>query len=162
MIKDIILYLEHEQSCDQVRDYALSIVETLDAHVTGVAFAYDPDSSGHLIPNFPAQLLAEMRAESEKIGRATIARFDAAAKRSLLSSEHCLVVENELRVPNTYSRLARSFDLSILMQSTPDGVNNDALIEASLLDFWPATGRDPLYSEGCPEAGPACMLLGRK
>jgi nucleotide-binding universal stress UspA family protein len=134
MIKDIILYLEHEQSYDQVRDYALSIAETLEAHVTGVAFAHDPDGSGHLMPNFPAQMLAEMRAESEKVGRATIERFDAAAKRGLLSSEHCLVVENELRVPKTYSRLARSFDLSILTQSTPDGVNNDALIEASLFD----------------------------
>ena len=134
MIKDIILYLEREQPYDQVRDYALSIAETLDAHVTGVAFACDPDLSGNLMPNFPAQMLTEIRAESEKIARTTLARFDAAAKRSLLSSEPCLVLENELRVPNTYSRLARRFDLSVLMQSDPDGVNNDALIEASLFD----------------------------
>ena len=134
MIKDIILCLERDQSCDQVRDYALSIAETLDAHVTGVAFAHDPDVSGHLMPNFPAQMLAEMRAESEKGARATIERFEAAAKRSLLSSEHRLVVENELRFPSTYSSLARRFDLSILTQSAPDGPNNDALIEASLFD----------------------------
>ena len=126
MIKDVILNLERDESYDQVRDYALTIAETLDAHVTGVAFAYDPDA------NFPAQMLAEMRAESENGARATIARFEAAAKRSLLSSESCLVVENELRFPNTYSSLARRFDLNILMQSVPDGANNDALIEASL------------------------------
>jgi nucleotide-binding universal stress UspA family protein len=86
------------------------------------------------MPNFPAQMLTEIRAESEKIARTTLARFDAAAKLSLLSSEHRLVLENELRVPNTYSGLARRFDLSVLMQSDPDGVNNDALIEASLFD----------------------------
>ena len=136
MIKDIILYLERDQSHDHVRDYALSIAETLEAHVTGVAFAHEPDVSGQLMPNFPAQMLAAMRAENEKVARATIARFEAVAKRSLLSSEHCLVVKNELRFPGTYSRLARRFDLSILMQSVPDGANNDTLIEASL--FTPA------------------------
>jgi nucleotide-binding universal stress UspA family protein len=134
MIKDMILCLERSQSYDQVRDYALSIAETLDAHVTAVAFAYDPSLSGSIMPNFPAQMIEEMRAESERGARAAIERFEAAAKRSLLSSEHCLVVESEPRVPGAYARLARNADLSILMQSDPDGVNNDALIEALLFD----------------------------
>lgn len=89
------------------------------------------------MPNFPAAMLAEMRAESEEGAHAAIERFEAAAKRSAPSSEHRLVVENELRFASTYSRLARRFDLSILMQSDPDRVNNGALINASLFD----TGR---------------------
>ena len=84
MIKDIILYLEREQSYDQVRDYALSIAEILDAHVTGVAFASDPDLSGSLMPKFPAQMLTEIRAESEKIARTTLARSTRPQSGSLL------------------------------------------------------------------------------
>jgi nucleotide-binding universal stress UspA family protein len=134
MIKDILLCLERDQAYDQVRDFGLSIAETLKAHVKGVAFAHDPDLSGYLMPNLPAQMLAEMRAEGEKVARATIARFEVAAERSGLSREHGVVIENESGISSAYSRLVRNSDLAILMQSDPDGVNNDALIEASLFD----------------------------
>jgi nucleotide-binding universal stress UspA family protein len=148
MIRDIVLHLEHEQSYDHVRDHALSIAAILDAHITGVAFAYDPELSANLMPNFPIEKLAEIRAESEKRANETIARFNAAATRNRLSSEHRLVMEPEPQMPVTFARLARYSDLSILMQSDPDGVSNDALIEASLFD----TGRPlvviPYIQEG--------------
>jgi nucleotide-binding universal stress UspA family protein len=134
MIKDILLYLERDPSHDPVRDFALSMAESLEAHVTGVAFAYHPDISGYMMPNFPAAMLAEMLAENERVARATIERFETATRRRRLSSEHSLLVENEARVPRAYSRLARHCDLSMVMQSDPDSVDNDALIEASLFD----------------------------
>ena len=137
MIKDIILYLERDQSYDRVRDYALSMAEALDAHVTAIAFAHEPDFSGYFMPNFPPAMLSEMRAESEKVARDAIESFEAAANRYGLSSEHCLVAKNELQFTDMFASLARCFDLSISMQSDPDGANNDALIEASLFD----TGR---------------------
>jgi nucleotide-binding universal stress UspA family protein len=132
MIRDILFCLERDQRYDQVRDYALSIAELLGAHVRGVAFSHDPDLSGFLIPNFPVEMLAQMRAEGEKAARATIERFEAAARRRQLSADPWLMTENEVRMPAAYSRLARTADLSIVMQSDPDGVNNDALIEAAL------------------------------
>ena len=134
MIRDILLCLERDHAYDHVRDYALSMAELLQAHIRGVAFAQDPDISGYMIPNFPPQMLAEMRAESEKAARATIDRFVAAAERRQLSTDHWLVTETEVRMPGAYARLARNADLSIVMQSDPDGVDNDALIEASLFD----------------------------
>ena len=39
MIKDVILNLERNKSRDCVRDYAITVARTFDAHLAGVAFA---------------------------------------------------------------------------------------------------------------------------
>ena len=83
MIKDIIVNLEHQIARDTARDFAISIAETFDAHVAGVAFAYAPDFPAYAMMEIPAGILAQMNAESEKAALAAIDRFDAAAKRSL-------------------------------------------------------------------------------
>jgi nucleotide-binding universal stress UspA family protein len=135
MIKDIILNLERDETLDQVRDYALSVAERFDAHITGVAFG-GPNIPAFAQLDFPSQISAEMMGEGETAARAAIARFDTAAKRNLLSSDYHLVLDNERKL-GVFSKLVRRSDLSVLMQSNPHGVNNDALIEAALFD----TGR---------------------
>jgi nucleotide-binding universal stress UspA family protein len=132
MIKDIIVNLEHQSALDPARDFAVTIAETFDAHVAGVAFAYTPE--------FPGYVVAQMRAESEKAALAAIERFDAAARRSLVSSEHRLCKTIGTSAPLILSKLARRFDLSVFMQSEPNGVNNDDMIEASLFQ----SGRPPI------------------
>jgi hypothetical protein len=42
MIKDIIVNLEHRIARDPARDFAITIAETFDTHIAGVAFAYAP------------------------------------------------------------------------------------------------------------------------
>lgn len=74
-----------------------------------------------------------MVAESQKAALAAIERFDAAAGRSLVSAEHCLIKAVGAAAPAILSTLARRFDLSMFMQSEPNGVNNDDMIETSLL-----------------------------
>jgi len=46
MIKDIMVSLEHKIARDPARDFAITIAETFDTHVVGVAFAYAPDFRG--------------------------------------------------------------------------------------------------------------------
>jgi nucleotide-binding universal stress UspA family protein len=132
MIKDIILNLERDESLDQLRDYALSVAERFEAHITGVVFG-GPNIPAFAQLDFPSQISAEMMAEGELAARAAVARFDTAAKRSLVSNDHHLVLDSEGKA-RVFSKLARRFDLSVVMQSNPDGVNNDALIEAALFD----------------------------
>src|SRR4030088_2043696 len=90
MIKDIIVNLEHKIARDPARDFAITIAETFDAHVAGIAFAYAPHFPGHVMLEIPSDIVAQMIAESEKAALAAIERFDAAARRSLLSAEHRL------------------------------------------------------------------------
>jgi len=132
MIKDIIVNLEHQIARDPGRDFAITIAETFDTHVAGVAFAYVPDFPGYVMLEIPPDIVAQMVAESEKAALAAIERFDAAARRSLVSVEHRLLKMIGADAPVVLSTLARRFDLSVFMQSEPDGVSNDDMIETSL------------------------------
>lgn len=135
MIKDIILNLERDKSRDSVRDYAISIAETFDSHIAGVAFADGSGIPGFLTPDFPSQVLVGIIAEQEKAAREAVARFEVAAKRSRLSVEPRLVTQSEFGPPSVFSAMARHFDLSVVMQSYDDQeASNDILIEATLFD----------------------------
>jgi nucleotide-binding universal stress UspA family protein len=134
MIKDIIVNLEHKIARDPARDFAITIAETFDAHVAGIAFAYAPDFPGYVMLEIPSDIVAEMIAESEKVALAAIERFEAAARRSLVPAEHRLIKTIGAEAPVILSSLARRFDLSVFMQSEPDGVDNDDMIETSLFE----------------------------
>src|ERR1700682_1916500 len=132
MIKDIIVNLEHKIVRDPARDFAITIAETFDTHIAGIAFAYTPDFPGYVMLEIPADIMAQMIAESEKAALAAIERFRAAARRSLVSAEHRLLKSIGAAAPLTLSTLARRVDLSVFMQSEPNGVDNDDMIETSL------------------------------
>jgi nucleotide-binding universal stress UspA family protein len=80
----------------------------------------------------PPDIVAQMIAESEKAALAAIERFEAAARRSLVSAEHRLLKSIGAAAPLTLSTLARRVDLSVFMQSEANGVDNDDMIETSL------------------------------
>jgi nucleotide-binding universal stress UspA family protein len=82
----------------------------------------------------PPDILAAMIEESRKAAEAAIERFDAAAGRSLQSAEHRLIKTIGAEAPALLSTLARRFDLSVFMQSQPDGVDNDDMIETALFE----------------------------
>lgn len=42
MIKDMLVNLSLGRSHDRARDYAVSLAEMLDAHLTAISFSYDP------------------------------------------------------------------------------------------------------------------------
>ena len=132
MIKDIIVNLEHKIARDPARDFAITVAETFDAHIAGVAFAYRPEFPGYVMLEIPADIVAQMIADSERAALAAIDRFDAAAKRSFLSAEHRLLKILGEGAPAILSDIARRFDISVFMQSEPNGVDNDDMIETSL------------------------------
>jgi nucleotide-binding universal stress UspA family protein len=132
MIKDIVINLEHQVARDPARDFAISIAEICDAHLAGVAFAYTPEFPGYVVLELPPDIVAQMTAESEKSAMVAIERFDAAAKRSLISAEHRLLRTIGAEAPAILATLARRFDLSVFMQSEPGRVDNDDMIETAL------------------------------
>src|ERR1035437_6987077 len=86
MIKDIIVNLGFGAR-DYAGDFALSVAKTFDAHVLGVAVAYDPIISGSIMGGIPPQFIDSWRAESEKKTHLAIGRFEQAAKRAGISAE---------------------------------------------------------------------------
>jgi nucleotide-binding universal stress UspA family protein len=121
-------------SARPARDFAVTIAEIFDAHLAAVTFAYAPDFPGYVMLEIPPDIVAQMIAESEKAALAAIERFEAAARRSLISAEHRLIKTAGATAPVLLSALARRFDLSALMQSEPNRVDNDDMIETTLFE----------------------------
>lgn len=135
MIKDIILNLETEKSRDSVCGYAISVAEAFSAHLAGVAFAGRGVVPSYFMPGVPPYVLDDVLRDSNQQAAAALERFEAAAKRSALSVECRLDTENGFSPAQSFSTMARRFDLSIIMQSDDtNGPENDLLIEAALFD----------------------------
>ena len=133
MIKDVIVKLE-QQARDPAQDFSISVAKTLGAHLAGVALAVVPEVLSRF-PQLPRDMLAEIVAHSENAAQSAIDRFDAAARQRDVSREHrMLKAATEAEAPSVLATFARRFDLSVLMQSEPNVVNNDDMIETSLLE----------------------------
>jgi hypothetical protein len=86
MIKDVILNLERNKSRDIVRDYAITVARTFDAHLAGV-FAEQANAPIFFMPEgLPAAVIADILAENKEAARGAIERFEAAVKGSLFRS----------------------------------------------------------------------------
>jgi nucleotide-binding universal stress UspA family protein len=135
MIKDILLNVECDKSRDSVRDYAISIAETYGAHLAGVVFADYAENPNYVMPGVPSDILAQIATQREKAARDAIARFEAAAGRGDLSIAHRLIAQDAFGSSDTFSSMARRFDLSVIMQSDDEKrANNDTLIHAALFN----------------------------
>jgi nucleotide-binding universal stress UspA family protein len=134
MIKDLIVNLAIGAERDPARDYALTIAEAFGAHIVGMAFAYEHVLPGYVLGELPAELVTEAMLRHQKAVEAVVERFDASAKRGLLSAEHIVNKVLERDAPVVLASAARRFDLSVVMQSEPDGVDNDRLIEGLLFE----------------------------
>ncbi len=135
MLKDIILHLEHDPAHDAARNYAISLAALSEAHLMGIAFGYYASLPTFAFPTFPADVLADVLARDEAAARNAIDLFEAAAARNGISAASRLILQGEAASATTFPVMARRFDLSIIMQSDPDGGgSNDLLIEGALFE----------------------------
>jgi len=133
MIKDLVVNLSLGVTRDPAADYAISIAEAFDAHICGVAFVYDPIVPPSVMGGIPSEIIDVQRSESEKAATSAIARFEAASKRSSLSSEHRALEASLGGSGDLFGSLARRFDLSVVGQAEPKhGPAQEFVIEGAL------------------------------
>jgi hypothetical protein len=133
MIKDILVALSLAGERDTAAAYALSVAAEFDAHVTAVAFAYEPVVAETAPGGFPSDFIEASRAESRKAAERASARFNTAAKNADVAIETRIAETTMVGAAELFGRLARRFDLSVVAQSQPDkAVGEDLLIEAAL------------------------------
>ncbi|MEH2512038.1 nucleotide-binding universal stress UspA family protein [Nitrobacteraceae bacterium AZCC 1564] len=132
MIKDVIVKLERNGSRRPIQEFAISVAETLNAHLTGVAFA-DDGISNAIFAGVPTDIVQKVIEQNKADAQTEIDRFADISEKRLASVAHRLVVQSRLDMPDAFAEMARCADLSIIMQSD-DGEyeNNDATIEATL------------------------------
>ena len=133
MIKDLVVNLGIGNPRDVAVDYAVSIAETFDAHLCGVAFSYEPVVPPSIMGGIPADVIDAQWAASAKAADAAIAGFEAAAKREGIVAEHRKLEASLGGAGDLFGRLARRFDLSVVGQAEPKhGPAQDLVIEGAL------------------------------
>jgi nucleotide-binding universal stress UspA family protein len=150
MIKDIVVNLTPGTEDDPACRYALSLAEAFNAHVTGVAFAYDPPWPPAVTDLGGADILRSLLEKNRDAARAAVAQFEAAAQRSQISSQ-ALVPEASLAgATEAFANLARAYDLVVLKQSgSEDDIASQDMIEAALFN----SGRPVLIVPYIQKAG---------
>jgi nucleotide-binding universal stress UspA family protein len=135
MIKDIVANLTIGSSRDVAMDFAVSVAAAFDAHLTGVAFVYEPLPPMSDRYGFPSEIIESQRAENEKAARAAVVKFDETAQRTGVSARSCMFDVSVTSAPNLFAKIARRFDMAILGQPEPDKPLVERLIiEAALFD----------------------------
>ena len=133
MIKDILVSVPVGASSTPAVDHAISVATTFDAHLAGVAFIYQPVVPGMVFNGVTASIVETFRAESEKAGRAAVAKFEDAVRRAGLPVESHLLDSETAGAGEMFARFARHFDLSVVAQIEPEkDVPEELLPEAAL------------------------------
>jgi nucleotide-binding universal stress UspA family protein len=132
MIKDIVVNLGLGAQ-DPAGEYAVSLGEVFEAHVLGIAVAYEPVIPGTVMGGIPPEIIDSQRVESNTKARTAIARFEQAARRAGISSETRTISASISGAADQIGRIGRRFDLVVVGQpvrqkSMPDEVVDEGVL----------------------------------
>ncbi len=135
MIKDIVVNLTPGARDDAAARYAISVAEAFNAHVTGVAFTYDPAWPPAITDLGGSEILRSLIEKNRGESQATAQQFEAAAKRSQLTVQALTPEASLTGATETFASLARTYDLVVLKQSDAEvDVSAQNMIEATLFN----------------------------
>jgi nucleotide-binding universal stress UspA family protein len=133
MVKDIIVNLSVTKEGSIVGKYAVSVAAALEAHLTGVAFIYDPvvpiSGAGYI----PAEVIEIQRDDNESAAEAAIKSFTAATDQAGISAEPLMTSASLAGAGDQFARLARRFDLAIVGQAQPETSSMEQIIGETTL-----------------------------
>jgi nucleotide-binding universal stress UspA family protein len=133
MVKDIIVNLSVTKEGSVVGKYAVSVAAALEAHLTGVAFVYDPvvpiSGAGYI----PAEVIEIQREDNETAADAAIKSFTAATDQTGISAEPLITNASLAGAGDHFARMARRFDLAIVGQAEPEISSMEQIIGETTL-----------------------------
>ena len=133
MIKDVLVNLSAAAKHDAAAGYAIPFAEMFEAHVTAVAFAYEPVVPATVMGGMPSDYMDAQRIESERAASAAKERFEQAASQAGIGFDAHVFSTSVAGAADQFGRMARRFDLSIVMQAEADvGGAEDLIAEAAL------------------------------
>jgi nucleotide-binding universal stress UspA family protein len=136
MIKDIVVNLPLTSKPNATTSFATSLAGFFNAHLSGIAFIYEP-----IIPvveigaAVSAKYIEEQEAEAKKLAQAAIDNFNFEIRREAISSATHSIETSDAGAPGRFAEIARGFDLAIVSQSKPDALKmNDLIAEATFFE----------------------------
>jgi nucleotide-binding universal stress UspA family protein len=135
MIKDIVVNLSEPGQTDFAVKYALSVARTFGAHLTGIAFLYDPVIPDGALGGVPVQLIEAQREENCKAAQSAVQRFEENARAAGVSASSRTVEASVGGGAMVFGKIARRFDLVVLGQSQREyGASEEVMIESALFE----------------------------
>jgi len=128
MLRDIVVNLTVGAARDPAADYAISMAKTFNAHLAGVAFAYEPVLPAIVGVGIPDTVIEEQHEENERAAQAAMSRFEAAASAAGISYHARLVGASLAGAADIFGEIARRFDIAAVGQSDKDKVAPEELI----------------------------------
>jgi nucleotide-binding universal stress UspA family protein len=119
MIKDLVVHLSSGGQPDAAVPFAISIAETFGAHVSGVAFSYEPVIPPTIMGSIPASLIETQRAENDRAASDARKAFDEQARRAGVSFDSRILTASLPGSADRFGEIARRFDLSVVGQGEP-------------------------------------------
>ena len=135
MLKDVVVNLSGGAPLDFAADYAISIATTFGAHVTGIAFLYEPVIPDGTLGGIPVDLIEIQREENTKAAKDAVGRFEAAAKKNGVSAETRMLDATLAGAATMFGQIARRFDISVVGQAQREhGAAEELMIEGALFE----------------------------
>ena len=135
MLKDVVVNLSGAAPQDFAADYAVSVAKTFGAHITGVAFVYEPVIPDTVMGGIPTDLIEIQREENTKAAKTAVGRFEAAAKTAGVSAATRMLDASLAGAATTFGQIARRFDISVVGQAKPErGAAEELMIEGALFE----------------------------
>jgi nucleotide-binding universal stress UspA family protein len=122
MLKDVLVNLSVAEGRNPACDYAISLANAFNAHLEGVAIAYNPaipaiaGGCEVMLPGW----IEEERDKAAERAKAAAAQFEASARRERLSAESRVINATVGNAPHIFAEIARGFDLSLVQQNDPE------------------------------------------
>ncbi|MGC1776462.1 MAG: universal stress protein [Xanthobacteraceae bacterium] len=133
MIKDIVVNLSVGEKAGPTGDYAISVALACDAHLTGVAFVYDPivpiSGTGYI----PAEVIESQQSDNEAAVKAAVDRFAESTRRAGLSAEPLSLTASLAGAGDQFGRIARRFDLAVVGQAEPGASSVEEIVAETTL-----------------------------
>lgn len=133
MIKDILVSLSTSSDRDAARDYAISVTRAFEAHLTGLAFAYQPVIPGTVFDGSVVSVIAQYLADNRKAALTAKNKFEAAVKDAGVLGEARVTEAGMADAAAIFGNTARHFDLSVVGQARPESEIPEELIIQSAL-----------------------------
>ncbi|MCC7346729.1 MAG: universal stress protein [Variibacter sp.] len=133
MLKDLLVNLSVAGKRDAAIDYAVALASAFNAHATAVAFAFEPVVAATVMGDISGEYIDMQRAENEKAATTARATFERAASLAGVAADSYTLTASVAGAADQFGRMARRFDLSVVMQADEEFAGSaDLLIEAAL------------------------------
>ena len=135
MIKDIIVNLSVGKPRDIAGEFATTIASLFEAHLSAVAFAYEPPVGGTILEGVGASIIDGWRADRKADAERAQRSFEGRARLAGIHADSQVLSEHVAEAAQIFSTIARNYDLSVIAQAQPnDDLPESLTIEAALFE----------------------------